>query len=149
MVCYNKAMISKKQKSEKKMIYVISGFLGVGLFLLIVCVIFYWQHDKVNRPSEQISVINGTVTDKPPIIADSSAYITVDGVTLKITESGLKPTHLREEKFSMDLLSIKRGDFIEAHFLSTGDNEGTLNCRSCFIKKDGIIFKPTRNGKEL
>lgn len=140
---------SKKHASKKKIIYTISGFLGVGLFLLALSTVFYWQHNKTSQPREQISIIDGIVTDKPPVIADSTAFITVGGVTLKVTESGLKPAHPQEENFSMDIFSIKRGDFVEVHFLSTGNNKGTLNCRGCFIKKDGVIFKPTRNGKEL
>lgn len=133
-----------KQLAKKRVLH-IAGVLTVILLLPIGAYIY----QKNSQPTEEITTLKGIVTEKSPPITDANQFMTIDEVKIQTSESGLKSKEDRKENFKVDTFSIKRGDTVEVHYLKTGDNEGTLRCKECFIKKDNTIFRPSVNGREL
>lgn len=121
----------------------------LSLIVMAVLALGAYAFMLFSNTSSQMKVVKGPVTEKPLAPEDGPSYLTVDGVSIKTSESGLKKVSERTENFTVDTFSIKKNDIIEVHYLKTGNNEGTLNCKGCYIKKGNDIFKPTRNGITL
>ena len=131
-------MKAKKHTSRINLVHIFLGLLVAALAAVMVA----YSYQKAQESMNEVTIIEGVITYMSPPITDTDATMTVNGITLQIYKSGLKPKPLMAENFSIGPHSLKEGDIVEVHYLKTGDAKGTLNCKGCMIKKGDEIFRP-------